>query len=183
MGIESSGEDTNLFVIKIDGDGNLLWEKSYKNYGYDEGLQITHTSDNGSIICAGNTGNYNIYSTRILKIDHEGNTQWDKSFLWSNSSTFGLSIAQTPDGGYLFSGGNGYSPINGLLVKLDPEGVLIWKKEFKPDYLDYVWVLVDLKLTKDGGVIMIGHKSSVWGYGEKELGMWLMKSDLSGNIE
>jgi hypothetical protein len=175
-------EREDFFVLKINDNGDVLWKKSYSDPAYAFANQIKPASDNGFIICGTSMGVRDIVSVRILKIDSEGNLSWDKTFLWDDFKTKVFGIEQTTDGGYVFSGGNGYTPMTGLLVKLDPFGGFIWKKEFKPYYSDYTWIGCDVKQTFDGGLIMTGGKGSVWGNGPKENGLWVLKTDGSGNF-
>jgi hypothetical protein len=183
VGTEGTTEEReDFFALKINDDGDILWKKTYTDKAYAFANQIKLTSDNGFIICGTSMGYLDIVSVRILKIDPEGNLTWDKTFLWDSFKTYAFSIEQTNDGGYVFSGGNGYATMTGLLVKLDPVGGLVWKKEYKPtDYLDYSWPVFDVKKTSDGGLIMSGGKGSVWGFGPKQTGLWVLKTDASGN--
>ena len=178
----TSQEREDFIVLKINDDGDVIWKKTYTDKAYAFANQIKATSDNGFIICGTSMGYLDIVSVRILKIDSEGNLTWDKTFLWDGFKTYAYSIEQTNDGGYVFSGGNGYTPMTGLLVKLDPAGGVVWKKEYKPtDYSDYIWIGCDVKQTTDRGLIMTGGKGSVWGYGPKQKGLWVLKTDASGN--
>ncbi|MGE5457036.1 MAG: hypothetical protein ACM3RX_01640 [Methanococcaceae archaeon] len=179
-GISESRE--NFFVLKINDEGDILWRKTYIDKAYAFARQIKPTGDNGFIFCGTSVGNRQIEESRVIKIDYEGNLLWDKSFLWDSFKTYAYSIAQTKDGGYIFSGGNGYSPMSALLVKLDQGGEVVWKKTYKPtDYMDYIWIGCDVKPTDDNGIIMTGGKGSVWGNGPKENGLWVIKTDAAGN--
>lgn len=183
VGAEEISDDRQDFLVfKINGDGDILWKKTYTNSGSALVKQIKPTSDNGYIICGNNIGIRNITQPEILKIDSEGNLLWKTTFLWGNYKTYAFSIEQTMDAGYICTVSNGNYSSEADLVKLDAKGVISWKKAYKPDYLDYTWTLFDVKQTSDGGYICVGNKGSVWGNGPKELGMWLLKTDSSGNI-
>jgi hypothetical protein len=168
-------------LLKINDEGEILWRKTYTDKAYAFARQIKPTVDKGFIFCGTSMGVRDIEESRVIKIDSEGNLLWDKSFLWDGFKTYAYSIDQTKDGGFIFSGGNGYSPMSALLVKLDQGGEVVWRKTYEPEYMDYIWIGCDVKPTNDNGIIMTGGKGSVWGYGPKESGLWVFKTDASGD--
>lgn len=71
----------NIWIIKIDEDGKIIWEKTYGNKAYDEIAEtIIQTNDGGYAIIA--TINYfnKPKATLFIKIDRYGNFQWEKIF-------------------------------------------------------------------------------------------------------
>ncbi|MDZ4710889.1 MAG: T9SS type A sorting domain-containing protein [bacterium] len=69
------------FCVKINSDGNIVWDKTYTGIGaiYD----IKRTSDLGYIACG---GAFNFYGF-ILKLDSLGNKQWSRIFQEGFEST------------------------------------------------------------------------------------------------
>ncbi len=67
-----------------------------------------------------------------LKIDSEGNFEWDKRYLMGNDARF-FTVQHTPwDGGYIF-GGMGYSTSTGydmFVVKTTANGDTLWTKRY-----------------------------------------------------
>jgi hypothetical protein len=182
-----SDDELDVFVFKLDQYGNLIWEKGYFGLGADIPQQIKLTSDGGFIISGYGRGVRDVCDARILKINAVGDLQWEKTFLWDYFKTYAFSIDQTKDGGYIFTGGNGYTPEECILVKLNSTGNLLWKKSIKPDYMDYNWYGLDVKQTKDLGYIISGRKGWVWtdewNGNKKESGLWLLKTDENGNYK
>ena len=73
--VEAAGGGYDIYLMKMDADGNREWTRTYGNEYNDFGLSIAHTEDDGYII-AGYTAlsgmmYYDIY---ILKIDADGDT-------------------------------------------------------------------------------------------------------------
>ena len=76
----------DVYLLKIDKDGNVVWEKNYGEdktdggYTLDEGRSVQQTSDGGYVI----VGDTKPYGTRsdvyLLKTDNDGNLQWKKIF-------------------------------------------------------------------------------------------------------
>lgn len=75
----NGGYDT--YVIRVDKDGNKIWDKTFGGMDWDFGTNILRTSDGALIICGytysyGN-GDMNAF---LLKIDYNGNQIWNKIF-------------------------------------------------------------------------------------------------------
>lgn len=182
LGMTGNEGENDLFVMKINNEGNVIWYKMYIGPMYDFAEQIKNTNDNGFIIIGCSLNNKDVSDARVLKIDNQGTLLWDKYYRWDYFKTTAYSIEQSNDGGYVFTGGNGYTPQECILVKLNELGNIVWKKGFRPDYDDYMWIGKDVKAMDDGGYTIAGIKSYVWNGSEKELGLWIFKTDPEGNF-
>lgn len=94
----------DVYIVKTDSLGNIIWSKAYGGNGYDFGNSIKKTNDGGFII-GGETqsfpaGNYQFY---LLKIDSLGSIMWATSF-GSNGIETGNYALETMDGGYIMTG-------------------------------------------------------------------------------
>ena len=182
-GPDFASRDFDLFILKIDGEGNVLWKKTLENPLYDHGQKIKQTRDNGFIILSWHSDNREVTTIRLVKVDETGNLVWSKSFSWDIDKTLAYGIEQTEDGGYIFCGTNGYSPNEAILVRLDGSGEILWKNIYKPDFIDYSWIGSDVKQTSDGGFIMVGTKSYTWSNETQiEYGLWILKTDDKGKL-
>jgi hypothetical protein len=172
---------SDIQLTKIDGEGNILWQNTLEKEGYDFVTQLTSTHDDGFVISGISVGLGGVNSAMIVKIDKHGIEEWCKKYSWNYHITNANSVKQTSEGDYLFCGGNGYSPAEAILVKLDHTGEVLWKKRYFPDdFMDYVWIATDMELTSDNGIIFTGFKTWVWsGYG-KEKGIWVYKTNELG---
>ena len=70
-----------VYIIKIDSNGNMKWEKTFGGSNADWAFSIQQTIDGGYIV-AGRTsslgaGSYDVY---IIKLDSNGNMKWEKTF-------------------------------------------------------------------------------------------------------
>jgi len=74
-----AGSD-DLYVVKTDSVGNLLWSKTYGGTGSDEGSFIQQTNDGGYVVLGFTTsfgiGSYNLY---LVKINAEGSSGCNES--------------------------------------------------------------------------------------------------------
>ncbi len=117
--IYSSGEGgKDVYLIKSNGDGVELWNKTFGGSSDDIGNSVQQTIDGGYII-TGSTESFGDGSEVFLvKTDGNGNEQWNQTFGWI-SNEVGNSVQQTFDDGYIITGGK-----NGdvFLIKTDPDG-------------------------------------------------------------
>ncbi|ACI20028.1 hypothetical protein [Dictyoglomus thermophilum] len=65
----------DVYIIKLDKDGNKMWEKTFGGSDNDLACSIQQTSDGGYIVAGGTTsfgaGGIDVY---IIKLDSNGNT-------------------------------------------------------------------------------------------------------------
>ena len=116
---------SDVYVVKLDSNGNLQWAKTIGGPHHEEGTSIIQTSDGGYAI-AGTTqsfgaGDWDFY---VVKLDAKGNLQWTKN-IGGPSDDWGLSLIQTSDGGYAIAGHTfsfGAGEWNVYVVKLDKKG-------------------------------------------------------------
>jgi hypothetical protein len=122
-------ENWDAYTMKIDTDGNQLWESKTGNprgfdpkYIHDEVWGIKATSDGGCIIVAGTGDEYSTYKRRcgndgddsntwhvyLVKYDGNGNVQWQKTYGDAEGSDWaGEDIDLTADGGAIVAVDNG----------------------------------------------------------------------------
>jgi len=98
----SGGYD--VYLIKVDTLGNLLWERTYGGVRNDFGYSVKETQDKGFIITGvkdeGNTGYKNIY---VLKTDSLGNILWEKIF-GGQADECGYWVENISEKGYVIAG-------------------------------------------------------------------------------
>ena len=105
----------DLWLVKVDGDGNKIWDKTYGGSGMDADPQVLPASDGGIIIGSrsnspadGNKrdpGNGS-YDAWILKVDADGNIEWDRSF-GGNETEFIGGLIQAKGERYIVAGQSG----------------------------------------------------------------------------
>ncbi|MHA1973136.1 MAG: LamG-like jellyroll fold domain-containing protein [Candidatus Hodarchaeales archaeon] len=125
------GED--LLIMKISPNGNIIWQKTFNRNAWEWGTSIIETQDSGLISVGVNQafwGDY--YDIYILKIDSNGNKQWHKIHQM-NFNQFPTKIIRSNDNAYIITGYteniDDYRK-NVFIMKIDPEGDLIWVKEY-----------------------------------------------------
>jgi TolB-like protein len=71
----------DIFLIKTDAKGNIIWAKTYGGTNDDEAFSVQQTSDGGYIV-AGLTRSFGAVGDDIflIKTDAKGNIQWAKTY-------------------------------------------------------------------------------------------------------
>ena len=68
-------------LIKINDNGEIIWEKTFGKYGEDAGFSVTPTLDSGFIIAGRSSSlennNENLFDLWILKTDPNGYSKFD----------------------------------------------------------------------------------------------------------
>jgi hypothetical protein len=117
---------TDVYVVKLDADGNLQWTKTIGGKKEDVGASLIQTSDDGYAI-AGVTNSFGAGGTDVyvVKLGANGNLQWTKTIRAKSKNLIKSSIVQTSDGSYVIAGttrsfGAGKDDV--YVVKLDKNG-------------------------------------------------------------
>lgn len=115
---QPSNGNFDFWILKLDRDGNILWQKSIGAL-YDESLYSFNQTNDGGYILAGES-NSDISGDKtenarfahdywVVKLDKEGNVEWDKT-LGALGEETAYGVLETNDGGFVVGGysGNGY---------------------------------------------------------------------------
>jgi hypothetical protein len=176
----SGAGEFDVYVVKLDANGNLQWTRTIGGPKGDEGYSLIQTSDGGYAI-AGATesfgaGDWDVY---VVKLDVNGNLQWNRT-IGGKKEDVGNSLIQTSDGGYAIAGGTisfGAGEADVYVVKLDANGNLQWTKTIGGPAVENGSSLIQ---TSDGGYAITG-KSSSFGAGEADV--YVIKLDANGNLQ
>lgn len=200
-GVNKGLED--CWVVKLDANGNIMWNKSLGGDGSDQFKQIVQTADGGYILCAttGSSANGDVTATSkglfdcwVVKLDGSGTITWNV-LLGGSDQDFASSIQQTADGGYIL-GAYSSSSANGdvtqtskglsdyWIVKLNATGVIQFNKLVGGNREE---VLNSIKQTSDGGYVAAGYTASslngdVTGVIHGTYDFWVVKFNSTGNI-
>ncbi len=198
----------DVWVVKIDANGNKLWQKTYGGSSDDMAFSIIATND-GHYLLAGSSssldgdvsGVHAVSGTSmpdawLLKIDATGNKVWNKAY-GSTSVETAVGVVQSADGGFVVLGGGAadftggdVSPVHGWtdywVFKISAGGQLLWQKPLGGSAADHA---TSIKATPDGGYILAGNTVSndgdVTGYhptpGWPYRDGWIVKLDGNGN--
>ena len=160
---DDTGKD--ILIIKIDSEGNQLWEKVIPSVGkYEEiAYSISKSKINGYIVCASTnaTGN-DWYNPQVFSIDFAGNISWNKIYNGSGLKHTRWVATSTNDGGaaivgttnYYYEAGNNE---DALLIKIDRFGNKIWDTAIEGGKNDWGWGIIQTFLNE---IVIVGSTKS-----------------------
>jgi hypothetical protein len=163
----------DVYLIKLDSNGDSIWAKTYGGSNIDCGNSVQQTVDNGYIVTgytySSGAGGMDIY---LVKTDNNGTIAWTRTYGTSRTDR-GFDVIQLADGGYVVAGGNG----NALLLKYTENGDLAWANLYgQPWHNDYA---LSVKLTPDNYLIFTGYTRSF--SNGTYYNVYLVKTDINGN--
>jgi len=143
-----------LWVLKLAKNGATLWEKAYGcrrgEISSGEGRSIIQTDD-GGILVAGFGSVGGAQEAWLMRLDRNGNKQWEKFLGPADSSVAPVSLVQTT-AGKIFAAFT--SPSERIIVaKLDSGGAIVWRRQIDQYQRSN---LGSLRATRDGGFILAG---------------------------
>ena len=183
--------DGDVYLIRADAAGEVLWEKTYEKEGYQGGQAISRTSDGGLLISGGasspSTNGIDVY---LMELDQEGNERWFKTVGGPLDEM--AAAQQMADGSYLLVGNivdpddfvadpgtAGYGGFacrsNVYLAKLDADGGELWSHAFGGE--NNVLVTGGVQ-TPDGGGLLL---ATILYFPKSGDDVWLLKVDEYGN--
>lgn len=191
---------TDYWVLRLDMYGDIIWEKCYGGTD-DEFLSSLHPTNDGGFIISGTatsndgqvTTNYGSRDVWVIKIDGEGNLQWQKTFGGSHWDKAGDAI-QTSDGGFLVAcaskSDDGNIPINYgrtdfWIIKLSAFGAVQWQEVYGGSNYDEPVNIIE---TISGDFIISGISDSNDGHVSGLHGepiykdIWIIKISSSGGL-
>ena len=119
---------SDLYLVKTDANGELIWSKSYGGNFDDLGEEVQQTVDGGYII-VGVTLSFGFYEGEIylIKTDANGDSLWTKT-IGTLDEDWGASLIQDQDGGYVITGKTSPNPTTNypILIKTDENGEVEW---------------------------------------------------------
>jgi hypothetical protein len=169
--ISGSKGSYDYWVIKLDGSGNMLWERSFGGSEVDQSRAIVKTRDNGYIIAGNsfstdgdNASNLGSSDFLLVKINDLGETVWIKNYGGSEFD-YATSIKRA-NSGYVLSGysrsadqqlNSNYGDNDFWVLKINEKGEILWQKSFGGSGRDLAFDAIE---TSEGHVIVVGETES-----------------------
>ncbi len=189
-----------LFVNKLSyaQTPKIDWQKCYGGSNYDQGIDITSTSDGGYIAVGSSSSNNKDVTINngsddywIVKINSQGIIEWQRT-LGGTALDVANSIQQTADGAYIVAGfsssNNGdvtsnSGSIDYWIIKLNSSGSISWQKSYGGSKQS---VANCIKQTSDLGYIIAGstyaNDGDVTNHKDSS-DYWIVKTNSVGTIQ
>lgn len=179
---EATRGSSDAWLVKIDANGNKLWDKSLGGNDFDFLTNALPTQDGGYLIVSQSSSipgfdrtagkkSTSRFDTWVVKLDANRNILWDKAYGNNSSSTHPKDAILTEDGGAILIMQNNSTAVSGdktdpggnalWLIKIDGAGLKVWEKSL--DVASGGTPAISnssISKTMDGGVIVVGHTDS-----------------------
>lgn len=162
--VTSNNGSSDFWVIKIDTEGQIIWESNYGISNYERAFSITSANDGGYIIAGYRNsidGELTDSDFWIVKINESGELLWDNLYGGSNFDN-AYNIIKTNNNGYIITGKtvlvDNFFKDAALIIKIDNSGNIIWQKSFlDSDCLN----VSSAVMAPDNGVIFVADDCSM----------------------
>jgi hypothetical protein len=162
------GDNGDMYVVRTDKNGDILWTRTYGGPSYDTGRTIVECEEGGFLV-VGTTesfgyGGSDVY---VVKLDDNGDVAWAKTYGGTGTDK-GNFLIQADDGGYAIGGSTysfGAGTKDGYLLKIDQQVNLLWSKTYGGEKSDFI---SSVHQTDDGGFMCIGSTKS-FGGGDQDI--------------
>ena len=198
--IDINGKE-DLLVVKLNSNGNAVWQKKFGGTGDENATSVAVTSD-GSILVTGPTlsnnsgdvgANHGKEDYWVLKLNANGDKIWSK-VLGGTNEDWPATIKSTADGGCIIAGvsassengdvkGKTHGDYDLWVMKLNASGDITWNSLFGGTKSESMSDNAAIGITADGGYIITGSSKSSDGdltanQGDDDL--WVLKLNSSG---
>ena len=170
----------NFWVLRLDGEGNVKWQKTYGGKYWDEAKAIAIAS-NGDVIVAGYSQSFGAgeKDVWVLRLDENGNVKWQKTYGGSDDDVAtAVVVADNGDiivAGCTLSFGAGKDDV--WVLRLDANGNVKWQKTYGGSRGDGANTVA---IADNGDIIVAGYTRS-FGAGGRDV--WVLRLDGNGNIK
>lgn len=165
----------DLYLIKLDRNGNLSWERRFGGAAEDRGYSVIEVRGGGFLV-AGSSGSGDPFQgsdVYLVRTDAGGNLLWE-AFLRGDLDQFGHDVVEDAQGSFVVSGSTDTltsGPLHALF-KVDRDGVLLWSKAY--DALPASSGTASVTLAGDGGYVVAGTSGGFYAQ--------LFQTDSAGNL-
>ncbi len=176
-------EREDMHLIKIDENGEKLWDKYYGGYRRDQGFSVKELNDGGYILIGYSKSFEPRGDFYVVRTDCSGNKIWSHNY-GTKYVDYGFDVLQIY-GGFMLLGtaGGFYNPVQAdfqghdadiLIIKINDSGDEIWRKTYGGNEHDFGNVI----LADADGYYILGSTQSE---GNGSFDVLLMKVDKLGN--
>lgn len=189
LGLDKETENNGMndwWLVKIDADGHVQWQRSYGGSGDDQLSSLIVTKDD-NIMAGGyfsESQDKRVTSDFVMiKIDPTGKSIWQKSYD-QGAKDFLIDLVQNQDGSFLMSGYSAVEktmhksskPEDGIedfiAVKFDIEGNELWHKTIETKQKEVLTRTIE---TRDGGYVMMGTQMPLQTEGNNNANFYVVK--------
>lgn len=172
----------DVWVLKLDADGNVLWERAFGGASDELPAAVIETSGGDLVVAATTTsfgaGNGDVW---ILRLSPGGELVWDRTFGGAGDEA-AYGIAETRDGGLVtaaVTNSFGVGSYDAWILKLEGDGRIAWQRTYGGAGSEVPFAM-QVHETPDGGLVVAGSTAST---ASGSYDAWAMKLARDGTID
>ncbi|GBC85869.1 hypothetical protein HRbin11_02328 [bacterium HR11] len=168
---------TDAWVLRLDADGRVLWQKALGGDGTDVAYAVRPTPDGGFVV-AGYTSSFTAGGEAgawVFRLNAAGGLVWQK--VYGPGVAYGLD--RTSDGGFVVAGATtafGAAGLDAWVLRLDAQGNVVWQRRYGGSGSD---VAYSVRAVPDGGFVVAGFTTS---FGAGSYDAWVLRLDAAGGV-
>ncbi len=181
------GGSNDVYLLKFDSAGNLLWSQTWGGSSYDVGYDVVIDAT-GNLYVAAESYSFG-FAAVLLKYDTSGNLLWART--WKGPATYDSAYTVTvdPSGNAIEAGISwdySVSPSRNsiLLLKYDSSGNLLWTRNWAGPSEDEAWGSKAVQVDTGGNIYIAGREAaqcSSANFSTCDFDFLVLKVDPSGN--
>ena len=175
-----AANQADLYIVKVDGNGDTVWTRIYGGLGNDEGYAVAETPDKGFVVA----GQQSPLSSEkelawLLRTDQFGDTLWTR-ILDSTDFSYVINAARILDDGNILLIGGLFPDVEGTSqgwqTLIDANGKTLWSRSY-PTEFDSEFFALDI--TPEGDFLLAGYVDPV--RSDPSNG-WLVRTNNEGDL-
>ncbi|MEE4257100.1 MAG: T9SS type A sorting domain-containing protein [Bacteroidales bacterium] len=201
-GISNYHGNGDMWIVKLDSLGNIIWERCYGGSDGDWIQKIVVANDSIYYLFGGSYSNDgDVLNTRpgefwVVKIDSSGSIIWENNYGSEPAAGESRDAIVAPDGGLIFMSrivfaggdvGTYYGGNDIWVCRLDPDGNILWEETLGNVYNENA---INMILTSSNTILVTGGHNESAGMitcpdmdqSIIESDCWIVEMDLEGNI-
>jgi hypothetical protein len=183
----SGAGDLDIWLLRIDDDGNQIWNKTLGTVEEDKGFEIINCSSGGFAIAAivrNMTHTHHNNEVSVIRIVDNGNIIFHNNYSGPDQNSTsakddrGYSIVECPNGDFVIAGVTGTNVGNSdvYLLRIGSNGLVKWERTFHHWDNERCFSPHSLVLCSDNGFAIAGYSYSA----ALSNDVWLIRTDSLG---
>jgi hypothetical protein len=167
--------EEDAMLVRLDGDGTILWTNRYELPGWQYASQIEPAEDGGFFLAgfSMSDGSPRQADTWLARTDSTGELEWETSFGDPTFDDYANSMIRLADGTYLIG-----AIANGMLLsRVDRDGNVLWRRSLVGEKVYGGMALLELE---GGGYLVAGLIQLVNGRSYDAI---ILRTDAEGRVQ
>lgn len=173
---DEANDYSDAWFIRLDANGELLWQKRWGSEGEDALFDLVETWDGGFATCGVMMPDGSVWADAwLVRLSSTGDVLWQKAY-GSTDWDVAFSLITLPNKGFVMAGEAtlGTQGRDAWLCQTSQTGQIVWQKSYRGNGGDW---FMDVAAISGGGYVVAGRSDS---FGTEDDAAWVVRTDASG---